>query len=121
MEHAIPIMLQHSRMGIEARIAKLGDFLREKFNTVGGVAEDDALVDLQFRKQGIETVDLLSFLHERIVLGDASQSEFVHQIDLVWISHMFLLHEMSATRIESESLCGNYLERFDNHGEGCAE
>lgn len=47
VEDAISVVLQHTGMGIEARIAKLCDLLREQLHTIGGIAENDGLVDLQ--------------------------------------------------------------------------
>ena len=41
------------------------------------------LVDLKFREESVEAVDLLSFLDKCVVLGDALQGELVHQVDLV--------------------------------------
>ena len=33
-------------MGIEARVAELRDFLRQKFYSIGGIAKDNGLIDL---------------------------------------------------------------------------
>lgn len=79
-------------MGIEARITELGDLLCEQFHTVGGVAEDDGLIDLKFREEGVETVNLLLLLHKRVVLGNTTEGKFVHKIYLIGIRHMFVLH-----------------------------
>ena len=42
-----------------------------------------------FRKECVQTMDLLSFLNEGVVLGDAFQGQFVHQIDFVGLFHVF--------------------------------
>lgn len=47
MEHAVPVLLHHLCMNVEARIAQLGDFLGQKLNPLGGVTEDDRLIDLK--------------------------------------------------------------------------
>lgn len=47
VEHTVPVFLHHLRMNVEARIAQLGDFLGQKLNPLGGVAEDDGLIDLK--------------------------------------------------------------------------
>lgn len=78
VEDSITVMLKHSRMRVKARIAQFSDLLGKQFNTVGGVAKDDGLVDLEFGKEGVETMDLLLFFHESIVLCNAAQSKFVH-------------------------------------------
>lgn len=47
MEHTVPVLLHHLCMNVEARVAQLGDFLCQKFHPLGGVAEDDRLIDLK--------------------------------------------------------------------------
>ena len=42
-----------------------------------------------FREERVQTMDLLSFLNESVVLGDAFQGQFVHQIDFVGLFHVF--------------------------------
>lgn len=78
-------------MRVVARVAKLCDFLGEKLHPVRGVAKDDGLVDLQLREEGVEAMDLLLLIDITVILGDTSQGEFVHEIDLVWVPHMFVL------------------------------
>lgn len=53
MENPVPVMLQHTRMGVEAGISKFCDLLGKKLYTVSGVAEDDGLVDLQLVEEGV--------------------------------------------------------------------
>lgn len=50
MEHTVPIFLHHPCMNVEARVAKLGDFLCQKLNPLGGVTEDDGLIDLKLNR-----------------------------------------------------------------------
>lgn len=47
VEDAIPVLLEHLGVRVEARVAELGDLAGEEFDPVGRVAEDDGLVDLE--------------------------------------------------------------------------
>jgi predicted oxidoreductase len=111
VEYTISVILEHLGVRIETRVAQLGDLLGEEFDTVGGVTENNRLVDLQLLgkvsaslqllavhayrahlgEKSIETVNLLTLLHKRIVLRDTSQSELLHQVDLVGFSHVAIL------------------------------
>lgn len=51
MEHTVPVLLHHLCMNVEARIAQLGDFLCQKLNPLGGVTEDDRLIDLKLQEK----------------------------------------------------------------------
>ena len=57
VEHPVPMVLGHLGVDVVARVAEFGDFLRKQLNTLGGIAEDDGLVDLQ-----LNTCILLVFL-----------------------------------------------------------
>jgi len=46
VEDAIAMSLKHLRMGVETGESKLGDFLGEKFDSVGGIAENNRLINL---------------------------------------------------------------------------
>ena len=48
------------------------------------------MIDLEFREEGIEAVYLLLFLHKSIVLRDASERQFVHQVDLIRAVHILV-------------------------------
>lgn len=95
MEHAVAIVLQHFGMRVEAGISKLGYFLCKQLHSVCRVAENDGLIDLEFREQGIEAVNFLFLFYETVVLGDTSKSKFVHQVDFIRISHVFILGTLS--------------------------
>ena len=103
MEDTVSIGLKHTSMTVEARITELGNLLSQEFNPVGGIAEDDRLVDLKFREQGVEAVDLLLFFDECIVLCYPTEGEFIHKINLIRAGHV---------------LVGEVLDR---DREGCAE
>jgi hypothetical protein len=47
VENSISVLLEHSSVRVEARVAQLCNLLRKKFNSVGGVAENDRLVYLK--------------------------------------------------------------------------
>ena len=98
MKHAVAVVLQHLGMRVETRVSKLGNFLRKQLHTVCGVAENDGLIDLQFGKEGVETVNFLFFFDKAVVLRDTPKSELVHQIYFVGIVHMFILRPVSIGR-----------------------
>lgn len=47
VEDPISIVLQHTCVGIEARITKLCDLLCKQLHTIGGIAENNRLINLQ--------------------------------------------------------------------------
>lgn len=53
MEHTVPVLLIHTSMYVETGVAQLCDLLSQEFHTVGRVAEDDGLIDLQLRTNTI--------------------------------------------------------------------
>lgn len=55
MEHTVPVFLHHLCVNVEAWIAKLGDFPSQKLNPLGGVTEDDGLIDLKLEKKNHST------------------------------------------------------------------
>lgn len=90
VEHSVPGVLGHLGVAVKAGVAQLGDLLSQEFNTVGRVAENNRLVDLELGEKGVEAVDLGFLLDERVVLGDTTEGEFVHQVDLMRIFHVFV-------------------------------
>ena len=92
MEHPVPVRLGHLGVDVVAAVAELCNLLGEELDPLSGVAEDDALVDLQLGEERVEAVDLLPLLHEGVVLRDALEGQLVHQIDLVGVAHV-LPHE----------------------------
>ena len=88
VEDSVTGLLLHSSVTVEARVAELGDLLGQQLDSVGGVAEDDGLVDLELGEKGVQAVDLLLFLDESVVLGDTAQGELVHEVDLVGAGHV---------------------------------
>lgn len=90
MEHTISVRLCHFCVNVVATVAQFGDFFRQQFDTLRWIAEYDRLIDLQFREQCVQTMDLLALLHECIVLCDTFERELFHQIDFIWITQMFV-------------------------------
>ena len=83
-------------MRIEARVPEFSDLLGEKLHTVRRIAKDNRLVDLELGEESVEAVDLLLLFHKGIVLRDSPKGEFIHEVDLVRIAHMFVLeHKVS--------------------------
>lgn len=91
VEDPVAVLLKHSRVRVETGIAQFRNLLGQKFHSIGRVAENDGLVDLQFGEQRIQTVNLLLLLDEGIVLRDTTQRKFIHEIDLVRIAHVLVL------------------------------
>ena len=48
---------------------------------------------LKFGEKCVQAMDFLSLLDKGIILRDAFQSEFIHQINFVRVTHMFLLQK----------------------------
>ena len=56
-------------MNVETRESKLEDFLCKKLDSFDGIAENDALVDLELSEERVKTVKLLLLLKVCVVLG----------------------------------------------------
>ena len=91
MEDAVTVVLKHARMRVEAGISKLSNLLREKFDPICGVTEDDGLVNLQFVEEGVQAVYLLLLLNKGIVLRDTTKGQLVHEVDFVRRVHVLVL------------------------------
>lgn len=90
VEYTVSGSLGHLGVTVEAGIAELGDLLGEQFDTIGRVTEDDGLVDLEFREERVQAVDLLLLLDEGVVLGDTAKGELIHQVDLEGCVHVLV-------------------------------
>ena len=53
VEDAVAVLLVHLGVDVEARVAEVGDLLRQQLHSLRRVAEDDGLVDLQLKKKTI--------------------------------------------------------------------
>ena len=94
VEDAVAIRLFHLGVDVEAAVAELGDLLREQLDAVDRVAEDNALVDVELRKESVQAVNLLPLLHEGVELSDSAQSEFVHEVDDVGVGEELVLEPL---------------------------
>lgn len=65
---------------------ELGDLASEQLDTLGGVAEDDGLVDLELGEQRVEAVHLLAFFDKGVELCHTLEGQRFHKIDLVPIT-----------------------------------
>ena len=68
MENTISVVLKHLGVRVETRITQLGDLLREKLDTVGGVTENDRLVDLELPKEDVSIITTLGSTCESLTL-----------------------------------------------------
>jgi hypothetical protein len=94
VENAIAMLLSHLRVNVVARVANLGDLLSQQLHALSRIAENDGLIDLKLAEQSVQAVNLLLLVNKSVELSNAQQSQLLHQIDLVWITHM-LGHETS--------------------------
>ena len=89
-------------MRVEARIPEFGDLLRKEFHPVGRVAEDDRLVDLELGEECVKAMNFLLFFDECVILGYSTESEFIHQVDLIWRFHVLVLKTMVSRGCNSQ-------------------
>jgi len=68
VENTISVVLKHLGVRVETRITQLGDLLREKLDTVGGVTENDRLVDLELPKEDVSIITTLGSTCESLTL-----------------------------------------------------
>jgi hypothetical protein len=90
VENTVSCVLLHLCVTVKARVSELGDFLGKKFDSVGGIAEDDRLVDLELGEEGVQAVDLLLLFDKGVVLGNTPQSELIHQVNLIGTGHVLI-------------------------------
>ena len=90
MKHTISVRLLHLGMDVIARITQLSNLFGEKLDSINRIAKNDALVNFKLRKQGVQTVDLLSFFDVCIKLRNTAESKLIHEVDTVWIGNVLL-------------------------------
>jgi hypothetical protein len=71
-------------------------------------------------KEGVETMNLLPLFDVGIILSDASESKFIHEINFMWSIHMFVLFYIKLV-VESPSWTGAHLEILYNKGKSSGE
>lgn len=81
VEDIVALLLGHFGVDVEAGVPDLEDFLGEKLDSHGRVAEDDGLRDVQFAKQRVEAVDLVLLINEGVVRGHSLKGELLHHVD----------------------------------------
>ena len=70
-------------MDKEAGVAKLADLASKKFYTLGTVAKNDCLRDVQLGEQSVKAVELLTLLQKGVVLGQTLQSQLIRNLDVL--------------------------------------
>ncbi len=90
VKDAVAVSLLHFGVNVVARVSEFRDFLGQQFDTVDRVAKDNALVDLELGKKGVEAVDLLSLFDVGVELGDTAEGEFVHEVNAVGVGDKLL-------------------------------
>ena len=66
-------------------------------------------------------MDLLTFLDESIILCNAAEGQFVHQVDLMGRFHMFVLNPRPELLFDIDWGERKYLKILYDQGKGCAE
>ena len=74
MEYPVTVVLQHTSVGVEARVIEFSDFLSKKLNAIRRIAEDDGLIDLESREERVKAMNLLLFVDIAVVLCDTPES-----------------------------------------------
>lgn len=92
VENFVSSQLGHFSVGIVTRVAKLSDLLGQQLDSVGGVTKNNGLINLQLAEKSVQTVQFLLLFNEGVKLGDTSQGQLVHQVDLVGFRQV-LVHE----------------------------
>lgn len=128
VKHLVSGQLGHFCVGVVTRVAQFGDFLGQQFDSVGGVTENDRLVDLQFAEKSVEAVQFLLFFNESVELRDTSQSQLIHQVDLIRLGQVFVHKRLdgigksggeqkglSALGKEGKNLCNDVSELSQQH------
>lgn len=98
VKHAVSVSLLHLGVNVITRIAKFRNLLGKQFHTVDRVAKYNTLVDFQLGKQGVQAVDLLSFLNISIKLGDTAERKFFHEVDAVGAWNKLLAKALDSDR-----------------------
>lgn len=78
-------------MEVQVLVPFLPELLGEHLHTLVRPTEDDALVDDEFGVDGVQGLDLVSFVNEDVVVGEPDEHELVHHIDDFGLWEVFLL------------------------------
>lgn len=63
-------------------------------------------VGSNLREEGVETMNLLPLLDIGIILGDAAQCKFVHEINFMRSIHMFVLNGIQLAEWKAKRTTG---------------
>lgn len=85
----VTIALVHPRVNKEAGEAELGNFASQQFDSLGRVAEDDSLGDVQLAEERVQAVQLLPLFQVGIVLRQPLQGQFFGEAQQGCIRHVF--------------------------------
>lgn len=77
----VSVLLIHPGMDVKAAVAQRVDLLRQQFDSLPSVAEDNGLRDLELVEERREAVELLFLLEVGVVLCQAFQCELVTRPD----------------------------------------
>jgi hypothetical protein len=116
VEYAVPVVLLHLCVHVEARVPELDDALCKQLDAVHAVAEDDALVDVELAEERVEAVHLLLLFHVRIELAHAPQRELVHLVDHARLAQKLIaevLDRDGERRAEEHDLAARWHQRDD--------
>jgi len=120
VENAISVSLIHARVNEEAAVAELADFLGEHLDSLGAVAENDGLRDVELGEERVEAVELLALLQEGVVLGQTLQRQLISNLDVLGSWHVALLERadlygVSRTEQANLAIDGHHLQNLLNH------
>ena len=99
VKYMISLFLWHFCMDIKTGIPKLNDFLSQKFNPHGWIAENYGLSDRQLSKQGIQTVNFVLFVYVAVVLSDSFKGQLVHYVNGLAAFEIFLDETFDLDRV----------------------
>jgi hypothetical protein len=88
-------------MDVETRISELRDLLGQELDSLGRVAEDDSLVDVQLGEQSVQAVQLFTFFEISIVLSHSLKGQLFHEVDELWLRNVLLLELLDLLWVSS--------------------
>ena len=95
-KHPGSLLRFHTWMQVPVLILLFVEFLRQELSSLVRPAKDNALVDDQFRVQLVNSLHLVSFIQEHVVMGETNEHEFLHQVDDLCFWHELLLEGLDS-------------------------
>ncbi len=113
----ITVSLVHFGVNEEAGVAELANLASQQLNTLCTITEDDGLRNIKFREKSVQTVELLSFFQESVVLCQSLQRQLFSDLDVLGLRHVSLLEVADFHRISGAKKCdlaviGHHLENL---------